>query len=928
MRKKSVVWAVVIIVLLVVVGFILFRPGVLLAPPVVSYGPATPADGADVVGTDLQIDLDISQTTEEHYSFVELNDDLAFHVTFDDRDIGVTGLPIDLVGGGVPICGTECPIYQDKDIVTDEKFGDYYLFEAQTSSGTGDGDQLEYARNSKINIDAGEVFTVSLWVKTDFSDTNTYIGNINNGPGYSITSSASDLKFRTFDGTTNLEITALNPSPNVWHHIVAGRSDTELFMYVDGVQVASLVDSSLPSLTTTRALIIGARGRGWDAKTDKGIDDVLIFERALTANEVLSLYNSDVATGGRQYDETFSGLTGTHSFEGFAVASRDLIGTSARASAGLRTVNMDVGPPPTVFDGTACGTIDTPGVYTLQKDIVGVVGTCIFIEADDVTLDLGGFKIEGDGVTGNDEYGIDVDDFDNAIIRNGEISNFGGDSTDLASGGIKLYHIQRGHTVENVVMNQVGFYGIHSNAGNNVYSNLVINGKDYGVGIDLFGGGTVSGMTLSSFSTGVSTIRTGNVISDLTISSSDNGLKVTSSGDQFTNVNVDSVTNIGIDVQGSSNVFQVIDVTNSNTGISLSGNYNRFTDVTIDGSASHAVNLLNIEGNVFKNLVITGTGAGSSDVNVNNFAIVTNLTFLDSVIDKYIFFHNIIGGVDELHIGSSANGIIDFIGTAIDPPGSTGLTTNNKVESNLATVGIDLPAEITLSGLQTGLENHEIMKDGSKCTDCVALTDLDLETVRFSVTGAGVYNVDGETPATGGGGGGGSGGGGGGSPSGGALFVNDAEFVSGKNSLIRSGQSFGFRAGSVEEEVHYIKVDEIGDEKVTITITSDPIILELGINEQKEIDLDGDGVNDLVVRFDGVVNGRAEIYVKSVTAEVVPDVEPEEVDVIEVEQPAPAEEVDYTIYYVIGGLIVLIVIVVLVLKAKKKGKRKSKSKKK
>ena len=50
---------------------------------------------------------------------------------------------------------------------------------------------------------------------------------------------------------------------------------------------------------------------------------------------------------------------------------------------------------------------------------------------------------------------------------------------------------------------------------------------------------------------------------------------------------------------------------------------------------------------------------------------------------------------------------------------------------------------------------------------------------------------------------------------------------------------------------------------VTITIHSDPLTLELALDETKYIDLDNDGINDLEVKFEDIVVNRAEITVKS-----------------------------------------------------------------
>lgn len=72
---------------------------------------------------------------------------------------------------------------------------------------------------------------------------------------------------------------------------------------------------------------------------------------------------------------------------------------------------------------SACGNIGSSGYYTLTTDITNHVGTCFTITADDVTLDLMGHTIDGDA-TGTD-MGVNSDGYDNIVVRNGTIQEFG-----------------------------------------------------------------------------------------------------------------------------------------------------------------------------------------------------------------------------------------------------------------------------------------------------------------------------------------------------------------------------------------------------------------------------------------------------------------------------------------------------------------------
>ena len=94
---------------------------------------------------------------------------------------------------------------------------------------------------------------------------------------------------------------------------------------------------------------------------------------------------------------------------------------------------LDPGNPPAPTDGLRRpGTpiselpyaIDEPGLYYLTRDLSATTGQSIVITASNVTLDLGGFSIEGLGMTqaGN---GIELaDTADYAVIVNGRVTKF------------------------------------------------------------------------------------------------------------------------------------------------------------------------------------------------------------------------------------------------------------------------------------------------------------------------------------------------------------------------------------------------------------------------------------------------------------------------------------------------------------------------
>ncbi|MFH1210850.1 MAG: hypothetical protein V1645_02955, partial [archaeon] len=95
--------------------------------------------------------------------------------------------------------------------------------------------------------------------------------------------------------------------------------------------------------------------------------------------------------------------------------------------------------------------------------------------------------------------------------------------------------------------------------------------------------------------------------------------------------------------------------------------------------------------------------------------------------------------------------------------------------------------------------------------------------------------------------------------------------------------------GSTE---HSITFKEVTETSVTIEISSTPVSVTLVIGETKNVDMNADGVNDLVVKLNGITDGVADVSVTKVEegASVVDQTTPTE-EQPPVEQPPAGEEV-------------------------------------
>ncbi len=113
----------------------------------------------------------------------------------------------------------------------------------------------------------------------------------------------------------------------------------------------------------------------------------------------------------------------------------------------------------------------------------------------------------------------------------------------------------------------------------------------------------------------------------------------------------------------------------------------------------------------------------------------------------------------------------------------------------------------------------------------------------------------------------------------------------------------------VNNESHELKVDDVGDERVTITVSSEVVTFDLNVGETKKLDLDSDGFYNLEV-FLKSVSGfsywkKANLVVRVISEEVVVDEIIEEKKMVE---DVIVEEFNYLWSCIVLGLVVVLVI--------------------
>ncbi len=139
-------------------------------------------------------------------------------------------------------------------------------------------------------------FSISGWVKRDVLEIHSSIyskTNYTDGLGYGLfINNDNHFYFRT--GTTGWVKTAVLSNAMVttgtWYHIVGVREDTTLKIYVNG-SLDNSTTGTLRDVDNTVSAVIGRFYSNHDDYYHNGtIDDVLIYNRALSAEEVEQLY--------------------------------------------------------------------------------------------------------------------------------------------------------------------------------------------------------------------------------------------------------------------------------------------------------------------------------------------------------------------------------------------------------------------------------------------------------------------------------------------------------------------------------------------------------------------------------------------------------------------------------------------------------------
>ncbi len=155
----------------------------------------------------------------------------------------------------------------------------------------GDGDYVAVGNES--NFDITEQITVAAWIKVNKFDRawQTIVGKGDNTWRLARYKEENGLKLNCDDESGYVGVAGdMTVNDGGWHHVAGVYDGKKMYLYVDGKLDAS-VEHTGKIRTDDYDVYIGENtevlGHEWDGL----IDDVRIYDRALSADEIVQLYN-------------------------------------------------------------------------------------------------------------------------------------------------------------------------------------------------------------------------------------------------------------------------------------------------------------------------------------------------------------------------------------------------------------------------------------------------------------------------------------------------------------------------------------------------------------------------------------------------------------------------------------------------------------
>ena len=232
--------------------------------------------------------------------------------------------------------------------VDNGKFGKAFAFD-------GDGDYVQFAANQGPISGIGP-FSLIAWIKT-FSGGTPYIIQQRDVGGvdgeYVLQLSSGTVNYWDYNGGYGYNFASTKTvNDNSWHMVSFTRNSTHGSIYIDGLVNATSAVSP-KSLSSSLDLCIGADFRDKISFFNGSIDEVMVFNKSLSSDEIAALYNATRIS----HTETLT--QGSHSYNAYV---QDLAGNVV--NSGVNNFIIDMTFPQVAFDSSSTnGTVNITNLF-------------------------------------------------------------------------------------------------------------------------------------------------------------------------------------------------------------------------------------------------------------------------------------------------------------------------------------------------------------------------------------------------------------------------------------------------------------------------------------------------------------------------------------------------------------------------------------
>lgn len=162
----------------------------------------------------------------------------------------------------------------------------------------------DYVQLSQIRLNYTEGYMITAWTRRlDSTSTSSIIGRTNAGYNYFVITAGEDIYLES-NTNNNRCYTSGNPYPTdgAWHFVTVSVDNGNCQFSLDGINITSLTDSTITDKIYLSRIGTAGGSNWWNGS----IDEVMIYNRTLSPEEITMLYQIQKGSFTDTYNETFT----------------------------------------------------------------------------------------------------------------------------------------------------------------------------------------------------------------------------------------------------------------------------------------------------------------------------------------------------------------------------------------------------------------------------------------------------------------------------------------------------------------------------------------------------------------------------------------------------------------------------------------------